>query len=335
MGGFAFWANNFGEKKLSVLIAATVLEQEAAALIVCKNALGDDFKTAVSWLVNCGGRVITCGIGKSGHIARKTAGTLSSTGTPSGFLHAAEAVHGDLGMVTANDVVILYSQSGETDEIVNLFAPIRAQGAKTILITGRPRSTAGRAADLVLDTRVTDEACTLNLAPTTSTTVMLALSDALAIAVMTERGFGREDFAKFHPSGALGKRLTLRVRDVMRPFPDIATVKESDTLIEVMRSITKAGVGAACVIDSSYQLKGFISDGDLRRQFIATPDRMDRPAKDVMNPNPSTIEPDLLAFEALEAFQGLSNRGGEMPVLEGTELIGLLMLKDLLRCGIV
>ena len=182
----------------------------------CADQLGEAFGQAVELILACTGRVIPCGIGKSGHIARKTAGTLSSTGTPSLFLHAAEAVHGDLGMVTGDDIVLLYSQSGETEEIISLFPALRAIGASSILITGRPASRAGQSADLVLDTGVVEEACPIRLAPTTSTTVMLALSDALAIAVMDRRGFSSGDFARFHPSGTLGRRLLLRVSDVMR-----------------------------------------------------------------------------------------------------------------------
>ncbi len=211
-----------GATTMSMDSGRRVLAAEAAAIAACGQQLDETFTDAVALVLACSGRVITCGLGKSGHIARKMAGTLSSTGTPSLFLHASEAVHGDLGMVTGKDVVLMYSHSGETDELVKLFPSIRSIGAKVILITGRPESTAGRLADMTLNTFVEDEACSNNLAPTTSTTVMLALSDALAIAVMDDRGFGREDFARFHPSGTLGKRLLLRVSDTMRPYGEIA-----------------------------------------------------------------------------------------------------------------
>lgn len=320
---------------MSIEIGRGVLHQEAAAIEACAASLGQPFHDAVEWMLACKGRVVTCGLGKSGHIARKAAGTFSSTGTPSVFLHAAEAVHGDLGMVTEGDVVVLYTHSGETDELVRLFAPMRSQGAKTVLLTGRPQSSAAQLADLVLDTRVTEEACPNNLAPTTSTTVMLALSDALALAVMERRGFGREDFAKFHPSGTLGKRLTLRVRDIMRPFAEIAVVQPSTEIIDVMRAITTAGVGCACIVDQDHRLLGFISDGDLRRHFLESPHLMQEHASTIMNSSPSTVEPDLLAIEALEQFQHLPKKGGELPVMENSHLIGLLQLKDLLRSGIV
>jgi arabinose-5-phosphate isomerase len=311
-----------------------VLLQEAEALVRLANSLDERFGEAVEWIYACKGRVITCGVGKSGHMARKTAGTLSSTGTPSLFLHASEAVHGDLGMVTSTDIVLLYSHSGETDEIVKLFSPLKATGAKTIVMTGRPNSTSGRLADLVLETHVEHEACPNNLAPTTSTTAMLALSDALAVAVMERRNFGKEDFARFHPSGSLGKRLLLRVSDVMRARDDMAVVSPTTQMLEVMAAITQAGVGAACVVDEDWHLVGFISDGDLRR-YVAHERRLEAVASDFMTKSVATIEPDLLAVEALEFFQNLPKKIGEMPVLEDGKLVGLLMLKDLLRSGIL
>ncbi len=316
------------------MLGRGVLRQEAAAILRCAELLDASFETAVATLLACKGRVVTCGVGKSGHIARKTAGTLSSTGSPSLFLHASEAVHGDLGMVTANDVVLMYSHSGETDELVRLFPSIRSIGATTILITGRPMSSAGREADLVLNTFVDDEACPNNLAPTTSTTVMLALSDALAVSVMERRGFGKEDFARFHPSGALGKRLLLRVSDVMRRREEIALVHPENDMLEVMRSITEAGVGAACVVVGE-SLAGIITEGDLRRNIIASPDRLHAKAGEIMTQTAWTIGPDLLAVEALEAFQNLPHPIGEMPVIDHGRLVGLLMLKDLMRSGIV
>lgn len=313
-----------------------VLIEEAEALQQLAGNLGDSFDQAVEWMLGVKGRVITCGIGKSGHIARKTAGTLSSTGTPSLFLQAAEAVHGDLGMVTADDIVLLYTHSGETDELVRLFPSIREIGARTILMTGRPDSSAGRLADLVLDTGVTREACPHNLAPTTSTTAMLALSDALAVAVMERRGFSREEFARFHPSGALGKRLLLRVSDVMRPAPEFARVTADAAVLDVMRAITNAGVGAAVVLDAHDRLAGFVSDGDLRRHFVSSEEPLAAHAEDLMARSVTTISEDLLAVEALEVFQNLPRKIGEMPVVgKDDRVVGLLMLKDLLRSGIV
>lgn len=338
MGGELVWKDNSRRAVNSGVMCLEsgrrVLLQEAEALSVCASRLDSSFVNAVEWIYECTGRVATCGVGKSGHIARKTAGTLSSTGTPSFFLHASEAVHGDLGMLTDVDIVLMYTHSGETDEIVRLFPSIATIGARTILVTGRPKSSAGRLSNLVLDTCVTEEACPNNLAPTTSTTVMLALSDALALAVMDKRGFTREDFAKFHPSGALGKRLLLRVSDVMRPVAEIAVCAPSSSLLDVIQAMTQTGVGAACIQEND-ALAGLISEGDLRRRLLAGPDALSALASSVMNSDPATIEPDLLAAEALEVFQNFPAKIGELPVVKNGELRGLLVLKDLLRSGIV
>lgn len=322
------------EMRDPIAIGRRVLADEAQALNTLKDSLGGEFFEAVQWILGCQGRTIACGIGKSGHIARKVAGTLASTGTPSLFLHAAEAVHGDLGMVTERDVVLLYTHSGETDEIVRLFPSLKVTGAKTILLTGRPGSSAASLADLVLDTGVREEACHHNLAPTTSTTAMLALSDALALAVMEARGFGRQDFARFHPAGALGKRLLLRVRDAMRSGEDIALVSPEATLLQTMEAIGRAHVGAAIAVSGHGELQGFVSEGDLRRHLLAT-QNVHAPISEFMNRAPKTVEPDLMAVEALELFQNFAAPIGELPVVEGGKVVGLLMLKDLLRSGIV
>jgi len=237
-------------------------------------------------------------------------------------------------MVTAEDIVLMYSYSGETDELVRLFPAIAAIGARTILLTGRPESSAGRAADLVLDVCVDREACPNNLAPTTSTTVMLALSDALALTVMQVKGFGTQDFARFHPSGALGRRLLLTVRDVMRTDADLALVSLDASVLDVMRAITNAGAGAACVVDQDGALCGFISDGDIRRHFLTEEPSVKARAESLMTKDIATIGPDLLAAEALEAFQNMPKKIGEMPVIEKSKVIGIVMVKDLLRTGI-
>jgi arabinose-5-phosphate isomerase len=315
-------------------VARAVLLHEASALQHLADHLGDDFERALTLILECRGRVITCGLGKSGHIARKVAGTLSSTGTPSHFLHAAEAVHGDLGMVTSQDVVLLYTHSGETDEIVRLFPALKEIGAKTITMTGRPGSSAARASDLALDTGVTEEACLHNLAPTTSTTAMLALSDALAIAAMDRRGFGRSEFGKLHPSGTLGKRLTLRVSDVMRPSSDIAILEPSATGLELIKAMTECGVGAACIAQDGVLL-GLVSEGDLRRHYLADRGALSEPVMKMMNPHPMVIDPDLLAIEAIEIFQNFPAKIGELPVIQNGKLIGLAVLKDIVRSGIL
>lgn len=312
-----------------------VLTEEAEAIVRLADSLDSSFVEAVSTIESCKGRVIACGVGKSGHVARKTAGTLASTGTPALFLHASEAVHGDLGMVTRKDVVLVYTYSGETDEVVRLFPSFKKIGAKTIVVTGRPDSSAGRAADLVLNVHVEKEACPNNLAPTTSTTVMMALSDALAVAVMERRSFGEEDFAVLHPAGALGKRLTMRVSDVMRTGADLALVSPETPIVDVMHAITQAGAGGACVVGPLGALLGFISDGDLRRHFEGDDAPRSAKAQDLMSKSPATIGANLLAFEALESFQNYPHKIGEMPVIDDGRVVGLLMLKDLLRSGIV
>lgn len=337
MAGFTIRQKNpaLGAARMRVAIER-VLRMEAEAIRSLSESLSTNYETAAIWMFECKGRVITCGVGKSGHIARKTAGTLSSTGTPSLFLHATEAMHGDLGMVTEQDILLLYSHSGETDEITSLFPSFQKLGARTILITGRIDSTAGRSADLVLDTRVVEEACPNNLAPTTSTTVMLAVSDALAVAVMEMRGFQREDFARFHPAGALGKRLLLTVADVMRSGEDNAIIGQEESIIDVLRSMTRAGAGAVCVIENTGKMVGIISDGDIRRHFLASANPMGAIASEIMSVKYTSIPPDLLAVDALESFQNNPKKIGEMPVLgPGGEPLGMIALKDLLRSGIV
>jgi len=312
-----------------------ILRQEAAAVVAMADRNGDGAVQAVAWILGSTGRVITCGLGKSGHIARKTAGTLSSTGTPSLFLHAVEALHGDLGMVARGDIVLMYTYSGESDDLMRLFPALQAIGARTIAITGRPDSSVGRQADLVVNVAVEREACPNNLAPTTSTTAMLAMSDAIAVAVMEQRGFGKEDYARFHPAGALGKRLLLTVRDVMRTGDDLALVAPDTALTDLLQTITRAGAGAACVVSADGALAGFVSDGDLRRHFLTTDRPADAHAHDLMSQHVTTIGPELLAVDALEAFQNHPRKIGEMPVIEDGRVVGLLVLKDLLRSGIV
>ncbi len=312
-----------------------VLTEEATALLALRERLDDSFSQAVELILACKGRIATCGIGKSGHIAEKAAATLASTGTPSFFLHAAEAVHGDLGMITEGDVVLVYTYSGETDEVVRLFPSFRSIGATTILLCGRTQSSAALLADLVLDVRVDSEACPNNLAPTTSTTLMLALSDALAIAVMEQRGFSAEEFARFHPAGALGKRLTLMVRDVMRQGEDLPIVTEDVSVLDLMARITRAGAGGACVASENGLLVGYVSDGDLRRWFMSQPDPLAGRAGEIMTKGVATIEASLTAFEALEYFQNHPRKIGELPVVEQGVVVGLLMVKDLLRAGLV
>lgn len=312
-----------------------VLSEEAKAVTTLADRLDDTFDVAVSWFLASEGRVVCCGLGKSGHVAAKAAATFASTGTPSFFLHAAEALHGDLGMVTKQDIVMFYTYSGESDEIVRVIPAVKAQGARTILVSGRRDSSAAKMCDLVLDVSVDSEACPNNLAPTTSTTVMLALSDALAVSAMEARGFGADDFAKFHPAGALGRRLTLRVADVMRTGQDLPLSSPDDSLLDVMREISRAGAGCTCVVDSNRGLLGLVTEGDMRRWIITHDGKVEGTAQQVMTEKPGTIEPTLLAIEGLESMQNFSKPIGEMPVVDHDRVVGLLMLKDLLRAGLV
>lgn len=311
------------------------LEQEARAILDIAERVGEPFVKAAEWMLRCEGRVIPCGIGKAGDIAKKFSSTLSSTGTPSLFLHPAEALHGDLGMVTEKDIVILFSNSGETEEILRLYPSLREIGARTILITGRADSSAARASDLVLDVAIEREACPHNLAPTTSTTVMLAVSDALALAVMKARDFSQTDYARYHPSGSLGRRLLLKVRDAMRTGEDVPFVQLDEAFLEISRAITKAGAGAACVVDGDRRLLGLITDGDLRRCLVREgAAALQMTGEDMMNPSPHRIAPDILAVEALEIFENFPRKIGEMPVVEGERVVGLITLKDLVRLGL-
>ncbi|MDO8683030.1 MAG: KpsF/GutQ family sugar-phosphate isomerase [Armatimonadota bacterium] len=313
--------------------ARQVLEIESKAVIDLSARVGNDFVAATDLILCCHGKLIVTGIGKSGAIGRKLAGTFSSTGTPSLFFHPAEGVHGDLGAVTGQDLVLLLSYSGETDELIAIMPAVKRMGAKVISLVGNCGSTLGKYADIALDVSVTQEACPLGLAPTASTTAMLALGDALALAVMEVRQFTKEDYAKFHPGGALGRRLTLRVEDVMRTGEAVAVVSESITVRDALFAITKAGAGATNVVDPKGNLIGIITDGDVRRHALTDENFLSKTASEVMTGNPKTITPDRLATEALKIMESL--KIGEMPAVKDSKVVGMVMLKDLLEAGIV
>lgn len=314
--------------------AKEVLDIESAAILALKGRLDDSFISAVELVVACKGRIVVTGIGKSGAVARKIAGTLASTGSPALFLHPAEGVHGDLGMVMSQDVVIALSSSGETDELAAILPVLKRIGAKVISLVGRQDSTLAQAGDVVLDVSVEKEACPLGLAPTASTTAMLALGDALALAAMEARRFTKEDYAVLHPGGTLGRRLTLKVRDVMRTDDRMAVVSEGDLVRDVLFAITQAGAGAAAVTDSQGKLVGIIADGDLRRHMLEDERCLHRQARDVMTANPKVVSPDQLAAEGLGILETF--KIGELPVLdEERRPIGMLMMKDLFKAGIV
>ena len=311
-------------------LARQVLRIEAEAILALGARLNGAFLDAVGLILAGRGRVIVSGIGKSGHIGRKIASTLASTGTPAFFVHPAEASHGDLGMITPDDVVIAISNSGESMEILNILPSIKRQGAKLIAITGRPQSTLARDADVHLDAAVAQEACPLNLAPTASTTAVLALGDALAVALLDARGFGAEDFARSHPGGALGRRLLIRMRDVMRQGADLPVVSPEATVAEATREISRGGIGIAIVIDTERRVVGVFTDGDLRRAIVGGRDLGTLTVADVMTRTPRTISADKLTAEAVEMME--KHRINQLPVIDAEgRLIGALNMHDLFR----
>ncbi len=317
--------------------AIRVLTEESRAIAHLAARLDDRFDQVVELLRECHGKVVVTGMGKSGHIGRKMAATLASTGTPAFFLHPAEAMHGDLGMASAGDVALVLSHSGESDELRGLLPALRRRVAHVVAITGNQASTLAKAADFVLLTSVDREACPHNLAPTTSTTVMLALGDALAVAVMEERGFGTDDYARLHPAGSLGRRLLLRVSDIMRSGSEIAVVERETTVHETLTAVTRAGAGLACVVDADGRLCGVLSDGDSRRLFVNQGlESWNSPVGGVMTESPRTIIGDPLAADTLSDFENGPLRFGDLPVLDTDgRPVGVLALKDLIRAGIV
>lgn len=312
-----------------------VLRLEAEGIAALAERVDESFAAACREVLACHGRIVVTGMGKSGAIARKAAATLASTGTPSLFLHPAEAMHGDLGMVTAQDLVIVLSASGESDEIVTLLPGLKRLAARIVAVTARPASTLGRAADRVLDIAIAREACPHNLAPTTSTTVTLALLDALALAVMKARRFTAEDFALFHPAGALGRRLLLRVGDLMRTGDRVAIVDPGATVKEALFAITRAQAGCAFVAGEDGLLQGILSDGDIRKLLVRDEAHLRSEVRSVMNRGPRTTTPDRLVTEAL-ALMERAPAVAEMPVLDQAgRPAGVLNLKDVVHAGIV
>ncbi|WP_269508215.1 arabinose 5-phosphate isomerase KdsD [Burkholderia sp. IMCC1007] len=312
----------------ALALARDVLDIEADAVRALRDQLDGDFVQAVALLLGCRGRVVVSGIGKSGHIARKIAATLASTGTPAFFVHPAEASHGDLGMVTSDDVFIGISYSGESEELVAILPLVKRIGAKLIAITGRAGSSLGTLADVNLNAAVSKEACPLNLAPTASTTAALALGDALAVAVLDARGFGSEDFARSHPGGALGRRLLTHVRDVMRSGDDVPQVGADATLSDALFQITAKRMGMTAVVEADGRVAGIFTDGDLRRVLARDGDFRTLPIVEVMTREPRTIGPEHLAVEAVELME--RHRINQMLVVDADGvLIGALNMHDL------
>jgi arabinose-5-phosphate isomerase len=313
--------------------ARAVLETEAAAILALVDRLDHRFEEAVRLLLDCRGRVIVTGMGKSGIICRKIAATLSSTGTAAFFLHPAEAIHGDLGVIQSDDVVVALSRSGETDEILRLLETIKRLGARLIAFTGDCRSSLGKAADVALDCGVSREACPLNLVPTASTTAALALGDALAMTLLVAKGFRQEDFANLHPGGKLGKRL-MRVEQLMHGGEAAPIVSSNTRMHDVVYEMSRKGLGMTCVVDDGQRLVGIITDGDLRRHMMSGPGFLERSAADVMTRSPVTIRRDTLAAEALHLLE--QRKITSIVVVDGREQVqGVVHLHDLWRTGMV
>ncbi len=314
--------------------AKAVLDIEAKAIKSLKSRLGNNFKKALDLALKTKGRVVVSGMGKTGIIAQKLSATLSSTGTPSLFLHLSEAAHGDLGKVTSDDVVIIISNSGQTEEIKQLLPLLKKIGAKIIALTGNKESILSKYSDTVLDVSVKREACPLGLAPTASTTATLAMADALAICLLELKGFREKDFALYHPGGALGRRLLLKVEDIMRRGSQNPVINENKKIAEVLVKITQARAGSAAVIDKNGKLKGIFTDGDLRRHLEKDKNLSLRKVKDVMTRNPTTVAPQMLAAEAMRIIR--EKKIDEVPVVdENKRPVGLLDVQDLLRAGLV
>ncbi len=314
-------------------LAKNVLRIEAQAVAGLIDRLDGAFPRAIALILACHGRVIVSGVGKSGHIARKIAATLASTGTPAYFVHAAEAAHGDLGMITRDDVLIALSNSGESEELLTIVPLVKRQGGKLIAITGSAASSLAREADAHLDAGVAEEACPLNLAPTASTTAALAMGDALAVALLDARGFGAEDFARSHPGGALGRRLLTHVRDIMRKIDAVPRVGENATVAEAVLAISRGGMGMTAVVTDKLAVAGIFTDGDLRRALDKVADMKGTPVTQVMTRNPRTIGPERLAAETAQMME--EHRISQILVVEDGVLVGALNTHDLFRAKVI
>ncbi len=310
------------------------LSIEAAAVDALKDRINGDFSRAVELILNCQGRLIVSGMGKSGHIARKIAATMASTGTPAYFVHPAEASHGDLGMITRNDLLLALSNSGETEELLRIVPLVKRQGARLISMTGEATSTLAREADVHLDAGVAQEACPHNLAPTASTTAALALGDALAVALLDARGFGPDDFARSHPGGSLGRRLLTHVSDVMRSGDKVPAVAPATAITDAIIAMSRGGLGLVTIVSPGRQVLGIFTDGDLRRAFEKRIDLLQGDIAAVMHAAPRTIGPDRLAVEAVEMME--HQRINALLVVDDEQrLIGALNMHDLFNAKVI
>ncbi len=320
--------------KSPIELAKSVLLIEADAVAALAHKLDDNFIKAVDLILQCKGRVVVSGMGKSGHIGNKIAATLASTGTPAFFMHPAEASHGDLGMMTKDDVVIALSNSGESDEILTILPLLKRMGTKIISMTGKTDSTLARQGDVHLDTEVAVEACPLGLAPTASTTAMLALGDALALAVLDQRGFSAEDFARSHPGGSIGRKLLIRIQDIMRQGSAVPSVHIQASLQDALLEMSRKGLGMTAIVDDNHKAVGVFTDGDLRRAFENGIDINKTGIRDVMHANPQNISPEQLAVEAVEIMEQRKITA-LLVVNQQGDLLGALNMHDLLIAKVV
>ena len=315
-------------------LAREVLSIEAAAVQALTRRIDETFLHALNIILSCEGRVIVSGMGKSGHIARKIASTLSSTGTPAYFVHPAEASHGDLGMITSEDIFIALSYSGESQELLTIVPVIKRQGARLISLTGNPQSSLGLAADAHLNAAVDKEACPMGLAPTASTTAALALGDALAVALLDAKGFGEADFARSHPGGNLGRRLLTHVRDIMHTGAVVPAVRDDALLSEAILEMSRKRLGMTAIVDDVQRVLGIYTDGDLRRTLEKRLDFTTTPVNTVMSRKPRTIGPDNLAAEAVQIME--QHKINQMLVVDAShKLVGALNMHDLLRAKVI
>ncbi len=315
-------------------LARQVVAIEKAGLDKLGERIGQEFVAAVELILGCEGHVIVIGMGKSGHIGNKISATLASTGTPAFSVHPGEASHGDLGMITPKDIVIMVSNSGETEEVLTILPVIKRMGVPLISITGNEKSTLAQAADVHLYAGVDEEACPLGLAPTASTTVTLVLGDALAVTLLKLRGFTEEDFARSHPAGALGKKLILRISDAMRTGEAIPKVESGTALKDGLLEMTRKGLGMTAVVDAQDTVLGIYTDGDLRRSLDSAVNLRETPIDEVMTPSPVTIRADKLAVEAAQLMEA-NKIHGLLVVDENDRLVGALNIHDLLKLGVV
>jgi len=315
-------------------LARDTFDIEARALLGLKGRTGENFGRVCEAVLACRGRVVVMGMGKSGHVGRKIAATLASTGTPALFVHPGEASHGDLGMVASGDVVLAISNSGESDELAAILPAIKRLGVTLVAMTGRADSSLAQHADLVLDSAVEEEACPLNLAPTASTTAQMALGDALAVALLDARGFREEDFARSHPGGALGRKLLMHVRDLMRSGDDVPRVGADTSFTEMLREMTGKGLGFTAIVRSDGRVQGIFTDGDLRRLIERGADLRALRALDVMHPSPKLVRADALAVDAADVME--QHRITSVLVIDAQGLlVGALNSNDLMRAKVI